>query len=186
MKIYKQPVKENDSFHFIIEPEDMLRQEESMYYKAKRAMFATKKTDKENLEEFSYMPSLRFLSQKLNLEGTVYTRTAELKNSMPMFEMINAIRSEKENSRRCVIRIANSLKDYLDNLKDTSCLNIIHVFKNRATLFFRASDMTNELLIDIYLIKEFFLDPVFQEEQYEIEVMASTSQNIMDVRKLIY
>jgi len=98
--------------------------------------------------------------------------------------MMKMVKDNKDNSRRCVINIADTLINYIDDSVNTSCLNIIHYHKNSVKLFFRASDMTNELLYDLHLIKEFFIDPVF-DTMPEIHVIASTAQNLTEINNLI-
>ena len=72
----------------------------------------------------------------------------------------------------------------MDKTVNTSCLNIIHYFKDRVTLFFRASDMRNELAYDLKLINEFFIKPVYGEKNIEVHVIASTAQNIINPKQL--
>lgn len=186
MKIYRTPWHENDGYYFAIEPFDSLAPPlESDYYWQKRHMFLERLSDKKYMENFLDRSSFTGHQRWKDIEGSVYTLSAIHKNGMTISGMAEEIRERKNKSRRCVIRLADPFCDYMDDDINTSCLNIIHFFDKKVTLFFRASDMRYELLIDLHLIKEFFIDPVFIEEKYTIEVIASTAQNIVPLKTLI-
>ena len=185
MHIYKTPWKEDNNFYFVIEPKDTLvAPVEDNYYQQKRMLFRKKMDCKSYLEEFSDRPSLRGVDAWGNIRGSVYTLSAIDKNQTSFDTMIDMIKERKDVSRRCVIRLADSFSDYMDDNINTSCLNIIHFYKDKVNLFFRASDMRYELLIDLHLIKEFFIDPVYGEKPYYIHVSAATAQNIIPIQKL--
>ena len=184
MKVIKEAEFEDDSFYFIIEPDDQIKVVDDLYIKVKRKLFANKIVDK-NLFTMFDRQSTRNLKHEDNINGTIYTRSAELKNEMDHDMIIKTIQENKDLSRRCVVRLADSLSDYMADNVNTSCLNIIHYHKDTVKLFFRASDMTNELLYDIILIKEFFISNVFKYDQPTIHVIASTAQNIVPLKQLL-
>lgn len=186
MHIIKEPLYEDDSYYFILERHDqMAAVKDKKYLKRKRLAFKTRNIDKYMFEDFQDRPSLRELGLNHNLSGTIYTHSAEVKNRMPLEDMFDTISKIKHVSRRCVIRLADSFDDYMDDSINTSCLNIIHYSEDEVKLFFRASDMKNELLYDILLIKEFFIDPVYTRRSPRIHVIASTAQNIIDLKQLL-
>lgn len=184
MKIVKTPEFENDSYYIIVEKHDEIVHNTDCYLNDKRKAFLEHDVSKSSLEKYFCRSSFTGVDSQRDLSGTIYTRTSELKNNMKYKEMLQTVIENKDNSRRCVIVIADTLKDYMDNSLNTSCLNIIHYFENTVKLFFRASDMKNELLYDIHLIREFFIDPVFFNDP-EIHIIASTAQNIIDPKILI-
>lgn len=188
MRIFKTPFKENDNYYFIIEKHDTLRDVDKYskaYMMRKRIAFRLKDKGKNQFKGYLERPSFSGHNLMFDFSGSIYTYSAEKKNEMPLEDMYKIIRRHKDISRRCVIRMADSLKDYLDVKVNTSCLNIIHYYEDKVTLFFRASDMRNELLIDLHLIEEFFIAPVYLNQPYEIHVMASTAQNVIPLNTLI-
>lgn len=186
MKIIKQPLEENDSMHFVLSIKDLdsVAIDDIDYFKAKDRMFQEQIINKAILMPFKDRPSLRGIDCASMLVGTCYTYGAIKKNDATLEQMFGAIRTHKNTSRRCVIRMVDSLRDYLDDSIDTSCLNIIHYLSDRVVLFFRASDMRYELSYDLILIKKHFIDPVYGGELKHIEVIASTTQNIGNLKHL--
>jgi len=179
MIIYKKPMFEDDSFMFTLNRRDFLTEISLLdleYYNAKLNMFAEKNISKYALSDFCMRSSLRNFDEIEDLSGTVYTHTCEGKNKMDYEHILKAVKANYKKSRRCAINFADTLQDYLSSTKNTSCLNSIHYYKNNVTLYFRASDIENELLIDLHLIKKFFIDPVCDYET--ITVFASTAQNV--------
>ena len=77
------------------------------------------------------------------------------------------------------------MRDYIygDSI-DVSCLSNIHYLKlgtkaePTINLIFRASDIKHELFPDIILVYWFFIKPVFKDRSVNLNVFASTSQNI--------
>jgi hypothetical protein len=164
---------------FVIEANDMLASIpgiDALYYRRKRLAFLSKSISKTRFRDFKDRPSFaQFMNQK-DLSGTIYTFTCEGKNRL-QYEYILKLCKEYHNmSRRCNINFADTLYDYLNPEVNTSCLNSIHFYKDNVTLYFRASDIKNELLIDLHLIKEFFIDRVGAFKT--ITVIASTAQNV--------
>ena len=185
MLVYKKPEFEDDSYYFVLEKNDVLVEPlEIEYLNRKREAFDCNRIDKEFMFSFLDRPSFTGVELQYDLVGTIYTKSAEEKNNMHIDRIIKSVKDNKDKSRRCVITIADTLKDYLDDSINTSCLNIIHYHKDVVKLFFRASDMTNELLYDIYLIKEFFIDPVYKND-VDIHIISSTAQNILEPKELI-
>jgi len=196
MKIIKEPEYTEDSYYFILEKHDELRQDNvaylrsgldlllkqksDLYLQKKRELFRTFEITLGAMSDFYDRPSMYMCSSQHNLVGTIYTASACLKNNMHYEQMMFAVRENKNHSRRCVIRLADPLSSYMDSSVNTSCLNIIHYYKDTVKLFFRASDMKYELFYDLKLIKEFFIDPVFSNTQVEIHVISSTAQNIIN------
>jgi hypothetical protein len=186
MIIYKKPLFEDDSYMFVLEETDRLAEISLFdleYYNTKREMFNSLDSDKMHLSDFVHRPSLRMFDEVINLSGSIYTLTCEDKNDMSYSTIITAVKCNYKTSRRCTINFADTLRDYIDDSINTSCLNAIHYYKDNVTLYFRASDMKNELLIDLHLIKEFFIKPVGHFKT--ITVVASTAQNIIKFNNLI-
>lgn len=180
MKIIKPPYFEDDSYYFIIENHEQLASvdvDDIPYLTAKQKAFADQDISKKSFEPYFDRPSFRGIDENNDLAGTIYTYGAEHKNDYPLPILLRSVRQHKNFSRRCMIRMADTLRDFLDPTVNTSCLSLIHYFKDSVKLIFRASDMKNELLIDLHTIKKFFIDPVF-ENSPEIHVIASTAQNI--------
>lgn len=180
MIVHKKPMFENDSYMFVINTQTDKLQEISLfdleYYNAKRNMFMFQFIQKHHLSEFCFRPSLRDFDNIKDLSGTIYTHTCAEKNGLDYSSILHQTSKMYKKSRRCAINFADRFVDYMDDSKNTSCLNSIHFYNYNVTLYFRASDIKNELLIDLHLIKEFFIDKV--GEFKTITVMASTSQNI--------
>jgi len=184
MNIYKYPLFNDDSYYFRIDRADQINQIEDSYMFAKRKAFSNMDISIKSMEGFLHRKSFTNVEEQSNLIGTIYTVSAMMKNDMDFRSIIETVSRNKDKSRRCVVVIADKLSDYMDDTVNTSCLNIIHYFQDTVKLFFRASDIKNELLYDINLIKEFFIDPVYSE-QPQIHVIASTAQNIVNIEKLI-
>lgn len=180
MKTIKLPYFEDDSYYFIIEKHEQLAPvdvDDIPYLAAKQKAFAEQDISKEPFEPYFDRQSFRGVDENFDLAGTIYTWSAYVKNDAPLPVLLHNIRRHKDFSRRCMIRMADTLPDFLDSSVNTSCLSLIHYFQDSVKLIFRASDMKNELLIDLHTIKEFFIDSVF-ENNPEIHVIASTAQNI--------
>jgi len=188
MYIIKQPKFEDDSYYFVLGSNDRLNDvEDPTYLEAKQNAFLELDISTAGMEGHLYRTSFGVCE---DLRGSIYTKSVELKNSgMYYKEIMDICKWSKDHNRRCVVRLADSFTDYqaINGHVSTSCLNIMHFYKNRATLFFRASDIENELLYDLHLIREFFIDRVFKtDEVFEIHVIASTAQNInMNLNDLI-
>lgn len=179
MIVFKRPEFEDDSYAFVINESDKLPEISLFdlnYYNTKREMFSKSIIDKYMLSNYVYRPSLKNFDEVFDLSGSIYTYTCEVKNIMDYKLIIQSVKNNYKTSRRCTINFADTLLDYLTNSINTSCLNSIHYYKDNVTIYFRASDIENELLIDLYLIKEFFIDPVGKFKT--ITVFASTAQNI--------
>lgn len=187
MHIIKQAEYEDDSYYFIIDRFDRLAKVKNKgYLRAKRNAFKNRDISiSDEMLKYKDRPSFHSLALESDLSGTIYTHSAEQKNRMCLDDMLETIVREKNTSRRCVIRLADTFFDYMNGVTNTSCLNIIHYTENDVKLFFRASDMRFELLYDILLIKEFFIDPVYKKQQPRIHVIASTAQNIINIEELL-
>lgn len=180
MKIYKEPKFENDSYMFVLEESDVLADfDESIYpekyVKAKIKAFMLRLPSKRHFEDFSDRSSLRNLKHFEDLAGSIYTYTCQSKNKLDYNHIIKYCKRFYKTSRNCNINFADTLQDYLDYTKNTSCLNSIHYYKDNVTLYFRASDIKMELLLDLRLIIKFFIKPVGDFKT--ITVVASTAQN---------
>ena len=85
-----------------------------------------------------------------------------------------------------MLRFANSYERYhvSETTKplDVTCLSLIHYLTEGPKLIFRASDIKNELFIDILTINEFFIDPIYNSnfKNYQMSVYSSTAQGILD------
>lgn len=181
MKIYKEPKFENDSYMFVIDTEtdelELIPEKDQKYFANKYSMFQHKITSKRLMEPFvEGRPSLSAMHIQKDLSGSVYTYTCQSKNKLDYNHIIKYCKRFHKMSRRCAINFADTLHDYLQRDVNTSCLNSIHFCNDNVTLYFRASDIKNELLIDLHLINEFFIKPVGNFKT--ITVIASTAQNI--------
>ena len=130
-------------------------------------------------------PSLRSLMKLDELKSTIYTVACERENNSNYESLIYDIRQHLKmipTTRRGLLRFANSQTTYSDSEMakpdDVTCLSFIHYLEEEAKLVFRASDIANELAIDILTINEFFLKPVYGDVKYKISVYASTAQNV--------
>lgn len=182
MIVYKEPKFENDSYMFVIDlqNDELAALDDKIYpfdyVEAKVNAFKTKDISKRSFEMFSYRPSLVDVDSLPDLAGSVYTHTCEGKNKLDYNHIIKYCKKFHKKSRRCAINFADTLFDYLDGKKNTSCLNSIHFCGDNVTLYFRASDIKNELLLDLRLIKIFFIHPVGNFKT--LTVMSSTAQNV--------
>ena len=182
MKVYKEPAFENDSYMFVIDLEkDVFAELDEKYYPnsyvvAKSHAFKHKSISKKAFEPFKDRLSFTGFDKMEDLAGTIYTHTCEGKNKLDYNHIIKFCKKFHKSSRRCAVNFADTLYDYLHNNKNTSCLNSIHYYKGNVTLYFRASDIENELLLDLYTIYEFFIMPVGDFKT--LTVMCSTAQNV--------
>jgi hypothetical protein len=182
MVVYKQPQFENDSYMFVIDLEKDLLADLDMsvypyeYVYNKEKAFTKKDIRKCNFSNFQNRPSFKNFSEISDLSGTIYTYTCEGKNLLDYSHIIKFCKQHHNTSRRCAVNFADTLWDYLNPTKNTSCLNSIHYYKDNVTLYFRASDMQNELLLDLHLIIKFFIEPVGAFKT--LTVMCSTAQNV--------
>jgi hypothetical protein len=178
--IIKSPGYKDDSYYFIIPGHEdfgvMIEKLDLNYVSEKMNAFRDKDIDNANFIRFKERPSLRNIEYKMDLRGSIYTHACEQKNGMVYDDLIAEVKKEKNRSRRCVVNMADKLVNYTNPFIDTSCLNIIHYSNNIVKLFFRASDVKNELLTDLLTIKKYFIDPVYDTNP-EIHVIASTAQN---------
>lgn len=186
----KKPYFEDDSYYFIIPGNDKfgikIMDLDLVYLAAKMKAFGRQDVNKENFMSFKNRPSLRNIDNVPFLMGSIYTSSCESKNGCTYDNMLKAIKKEKDLSRRCVINMANKFVDYMNPNLDTSCLNIIHYTEKKVTLFFRASDVDNELLTDLITIKRFFINPVYKDQvPPEIHVISSTAQNYKHFNKVL-
>lgn len=198
MLIVKAPSFENDDYLFRITGNTLqsgegaskiLRAKDQAlanYYDKKRISFLEQDTDPSQFEQFSKdRPSLRCLSSLEKLDSTIYTVAVEKQNGETYGSLLSKIKehlNHKAGTRRCLLRFSNDLPSYfsseISKPSDVTCLSFIHYFSNSPRLVFRASDVGNELVVDILTIFEFFLKPIYQDTQFEVSVYASTSQNI--------
>jgi hypothetical protein len=198
MQIIKNPEFENDDYLIRLNLNDLKINDDlfiklenidvnlAKYYQAKRIAFKSKDTRPNIFAEFANnRPSLNSLKSLPALTSTIYTVACERNNGDDYESLIKKVSlhlKRKPNTRRCVLRFANSFLEYYDSelVKsiDSTCLNLIHYFGNSPKLVFRASDVTNELLVDILTIVEFFIQPVYGDQNVHLSIYASTSQNI--------
>ena len=180
MTIYKKPAFEDDSYAFVIDLQNDKLREISLfeidYYTAKFEAFTKKDISKKNFTDYVNRPSFRNFDLVDALRGTIYTHTCEAKNKFDYEHILKIVKANYKTSRRCAVNFADTLFDYMRDYFDTSCLNSIHYYKDNVTLYFRASDIENELLIDLHLIYEFFIKPVGSFKT--LTVFSSTAQNV--------
>lgn len=188
IEVYHAPEYENDSmaillrnFHISNEKfNDLLMKND--YLKLKVEKFKNKDISTNGFESFSYKPSLRNVHEKSYLPGTIYTAKVEDTQEILYDEMIPIIKElVKNGSRRAFVNIADNLYTYYESehvAYDVSCLCSIHYYGNKVSLYFRASDISEELYVDILTIYEFFIRPVYIDDKVNILLNAATCQNI--------
>jgi hypothetical protein len=202
-KIEKFPKFENDSFLVKLENFKLSQKEiyniakQDDYLNEKILMFNEQNVSPDRLKRFAdNRPSLRNVDKLESLRGSIYTLKAQIENGRfsykEILEKVREMLDNNKNTRRCVVRIADSFGLYYDSTKkerlDVSCLNLIHYLGDKVRLVFRASDIENELFYDILTIYLFFIQPVYDEE-VDIEIFASTAQNVsflLNLEKMIY
>lgn len=198
MEIVKYPKFENDDYLIRISGHSLklgdsafqilknINPQDSEYYAKKREAFKSYNTDPKQFQQFvEDRPSLRALSSLEDLNSTIYTVAAERQNGESYDTLIYRIKMHldiKPDTRRCLLRFSNDLTEYafseISKPSDVTCLSFIHYFSRTPKMVFRASDVGNELAIDILTITEFFLKPIYLEDKFEVSIYASTAQNI--------
>ena len=200
MEIIKAPEFENDDYLFRVDLRliptgkdaiEFLRRVDPGsvdYYIEKRRAFNEQDTNPKIFSRFvNDRPSLRALSELDSLDSTIYTVACERENHTNYRDIISGVSSHlktKVSTRRCVVRFANSFNKYFSSEfnapSDVTCLSFIHYLSSGAKLVFRASDVKNELLVDVLTIKEFFLDPVYESyvQGSQLTVYSSTAQHV--------
>lgn len=194
MKILKAPTCENDSAMVSIDFNSILNLKyyisEDPYYRMKNFKFHVKDITSEGFQDFSMdRPSLRGMSKFI--EGTIYTYACQGKNGMPYEKLLDTVRELLSiSSRRAFVTMSDRLEDYKSSINggiDVSCLTGIHYKEDKVSLFFRASDLRNEFVIDMVTIYDYFVGPVYPlqvQEKLEIEVFISSCQNYDFINKL--
>jgi len=202
MIIVKQPEFENDDYLFRIDTTKLPKAEEALpflrkidpilgeYYWSKRQAFLTKNTDPNIFSRFvKDKPSLRNLSDLDMLDSTIYTVACERENNFSYQDILINVKKhlfQKPTTRRCVLRFIDSYNKYYvsetERSLDVTCLSLIHYLAEGPKLIFRASDIKNELLVDILTINEFFIAPIYniKLKNYQTSIYSSTSQGTSD------
>jgi len=207
INICKEPVFLDDSYLITIKDfeingeklQEILKEDE--YTCMKMNKFTYKDTSTHFLNSLlDDRPSLRNIKKIKSLDGSIYTRTVEIRNDeMNYLIIIDKIKTMLEmykGSRRVLLRFSNSIKEYYNsevtNDIDVSCLSFIQYLQNNVKIVFRASDVKNELFTDIVTIYSFFIRPIYKRE-VDIEIYSSTTQNyeffnktIDDLNKKLY
>jgi hypothetical protein len=214
MNILKEPEFENDDYLIRLDPAqiptgtkayDLLKKIDpslAEYYAAKSRAFLLQDTTPNIFEAFvEDKPSLRCLSELDALDSTIYTVACERENSLSYKEVLKTVKQHlamRPDTRRCVVRLVNSFDKYFSSETtrpaDVTCLSLIHYLKTGPKLVFRASDVKNELLIDILTIHEFFIDPVYNSnfKNLQLSVYSSTTQgvsswdNFVNLSKMVF
>lgn len=197
MIIIKEPEFENDDYLFRLDLAKLPKAENALsllkdvdslladYYWTKRQAFLSQNTDPSIFTRFvDDKPSLRSLSELETLDSTIYTVACERENNTSYHNIINNIKihlAQRPNTRRCVLRFVNGFNKYFksetEKSADVTCLSLIHYLNTGPKLMFRASDVKNELLVDILTINEFFIDPVYIGfKNAQMSVYSSTTQ----------
>lgn len=190
-RVLKYPEYENDSAFISIDSDYVSNIRELVkddnYYSVKNRKFLEKNLDSIDFEQFvKDRPSLRNMSEFL--EGSIYTYTCEKKNGICYESILDNVRTMiSKNSRRAFVTISDRFLDYRNSeiIKDldVSCLSGIHYMKDKVTLFFRASDIKNELFVDIVTIYDHFIREIYGNENIKIELMISTCQNYKNLKE---
>jgi len=200
MIILKKPEYENDDYLFRLELDnipigeaavDFLKRVEPSsveYYRAKRQAFMSQDMSPLIFERFvEGKPSLRALSELPALDSTIYTVACEKENGLYYQDLIEKVKrhlTSRPATRRCVVRLVNSFDKYFCSEilepADVTCLSFIHYLQEGPKLVFRASDVKNELLVDILTVYEFFVKPVYNSnlKDLRLSVYSSTAQNV--------
>jgi hypothetical protein len=198
MQILKAPEFENDDYLFRIDVDcipvgqkaiDIFRQESpslASYYETKRKAFRAKNVDPSVFADFEEdRPSLNSLSKLKILDSTIYTVASERQNGYSYLDLLDRIRqhiSLHPSTRRCMVRLANSYAEYssseIDSQIDVTCLNLVHYIGDTPRLIFRASDVKNELFVDLLTIHEFFIQPVYEGKAKQLSVYSSSAQGV--------
>jgi hypothetical protein len=200
MIIIKRPEFENDDYLFRIDATKLPKAEEALsflkkidpfsadYYWTKRQAFLSGNIDPNIFSKFVHdKPSLRSLSTLDALDSTIYTVACERENNTSYQDILINVKKhlvEKQDTRRCMLRFANSYERYhiseTARPLDVTCLSLIHYLSEGPKLIFRASDIKNELFVDILTINEFFIDPIYNcnFKNYQMSVYSSTAQGV--------
>jgi|GEM_PF-6291530 len=200
MIILKKPEYENDDYLFRIDLAKLPRAVDALvflkkidplladYYWAKRQAFLSQDTNPDIFTKFvEDKPSLRCLSKLEVLDSTIYTVACEKENDSTYQNILMNIKQHVKShptSRRCVLRFINDFNKYFasETIKpdDVTCLSFIHYLSTGPKLVFRASDIKNELLVDILTINEFFIDPIYNSDfkNLQMSVYSSTTQGV--------
>lgn len=181
------PFRDNDLMHIALLDFDLREDVEfDDYTNFKLNKFEQKDISPRGIEEFKNRPS--FQNDKIKLfRNTIYTSTVERENYIEYEKALQQIKTLLQlNSRRAMIRFANSLEHYFNstvyNDVDATCLSLIHYIRNdkelNVRLVFRALDLENEALTDLITIYTFFIEPIrLEKEKVNIDIIASTTQN---------
>lgn len=196
---YKPPLEENDSYlvrlsRFPVCEVNAIEEEcgrtMAAYVAVKSRMFETLNVDPRSLIAFvDSRPSLRGLGNMLEasakLDTTNYSVACGRENGLSKDELLTNVRDVLERSsgcRRCVVRLANPGKRYLESVEDktidVACTLAIHFMVDRVVVYMRASDIANELIPDLVLLTKHFLHPVYGHRSVPIEIYSGTAQNI--------
>ena len=182
--VVKRPMHEEDSAFLSVDTGfvNRLRSvlEGDEYLKLKQEKFLNKDVSSDGFYKFSYRPSLKNIPSFL--EGTIYTFSCEKKNGMSYKNIIDTVKSMLDSgSRRAFVTMSDRLLDYrgsINNDIDVSCLSSVHYKRHGVTLMFRASDIENELMVDILTIYDHFIRPVYVDKNIKIDLMISSCQNV--------
>jgi len=194
VNVIKRPENENDMFLLTLSDFQLSNkqlsnlQKTDEYLMVKTKQFENQNIEKEAFSRFTNRPSFRNWEKINKLEGTIYTYAVKDRNGvsyMSAMYLVKEMLKKNPKTKRCILRIANSLNDYflseIDG-KDVSCLSMIHYKKDSVCLTFRASDIENELFVDLITIYNFFIKPIY-DRKINIEIFASTGQNVNKFNK---
>lgn len=200
MQILKDPQFENDDYLIRIDLDKIptgfdalvvlkkLDQTLADYYETKREAFLKQDTNPVTFYKFvDERPSFRALTQLTTLDSTIYTVACERENRLSYFELLDKVKRHlalNPSTRRCMVRLANGFDAYyaseIESPSDVTCLNLIHYLESGPKLVFRASDIKNELLIDVLTIFEFFIKPVYSDyKNLQMSIYCSTAQGVL-------
>lgn len=184
-EMYHLPEFEND--HLVVLLKDIIISDEQIakindpYLNLKLKKFQNKDISISGFKEFSYKGSLKNLSKKKDLAGSIYTHKIQKTQEIQLDEILEKIRLMlKMNSRRAFLNFSNKISEsYISESSplDISCLCSIHYLDNKASIYFRASDILEELFVDIVTIYKFFLQPIYLDK-INIFLVSSTCQNV--------
>lgn len=104
-------------------------------------------------------------------------------------EEVKSALSFRPDTKRMIVRFTNPVTEYLEGIRtekmDTSCLALIHYFKDHCRLIFRSSNIDMELIPDLLTINEFFLKPIYQDHLFELSMYTSCASGVSSFTQVI-
>jgi len=199
-----KPVQENDSYNFQLVDFSSkiynhirlhLSTNDSSYLNDKSILFHLEQTEGPIVNRFLECHKDRnslksyYANNIEKLDASIYTAAALKKNHLDSLDVLYCKIKEMLDlkSRRIVLRFLDTLTGYHSSTyisRDVSCLAFIQYFENRVSIVFRASDIKDELLVDILTIYSYFIQPIYQQS-VTLDLYCTCAQNISNFNSLI-